>query len=122
MCRINYDNNEDIKRNKVSESSAKDLLRVREFDGSPKIRWEFAELAEKDRSLPKKLVGTCQDQIVKSRSLPGVRRMISESLSKNRRKFVGSSPEEVLTYGLCNCLENIFKFIVSTLIRVRIRC
>ena len=58
MCRINYDNDEDIKRNKVSESSAKDLLRVREFDGSPKIRWEFAELAEKDRSLPKKLVGT----------------------------------------------------------------
>ena len=104
MCRINYDNDEDIKRNKVSESSAKDLLRVREFDGSPKVRWEFAELAEKDRSLP------------------GVRRMVSESSSEDRRKFAGSSLEEVLTYGLCNSLENVFKFIVSMLIRVRIRC
>ena len=80
------------------------------------------ELAKKDRSLPKKLVGTHQDQIVKSRSLPGVRRMVSESLSKDHRKFTGSSPEEVLTCGLCNSLENVFKIIVSTLIRVRIRC
>ena len=40
LCRINYDNDEDIKRNKVSESSMKDLLQVREFDGSPKIRRE----------------------------------------------------------------------------------
>ena len=86
-----------------------------------KVRWKFAKLTEKDRSLPKKLVGTCQDQIVKSRSLSGVRIMVFESLSEDRRKFVGSSPEEVLTYGLCNSLENIFKFIVSTLIRVRIR-
>ncbi len=38
--RINYDNDEDIKQNKVSGSSAKDLLRVREFDGSPKVRRE----------------------------------------------------------------------------------
>ena len=87
-----------------------------------KVRWKFAELAEKDRSWPKKLVGTCQDQIVKSRSLPGVHRMVSESLSEDRRKFTGSSPEEVLTYGICNSLENVFKFVVSTLIRVRIRC
>ena len=48
--------------------------------------------------------------------------MVSESLSEDRRKFAGSSLEEVLTYGLCNSLENIFKFIVSMLIRVRIRC
>ena len=87
-----------------------------------KVRWKFAELTEKDQSLPKKLVGTRQDQIVKSRSLPGVRRMVSESLSEDRRKFAGSSPEEVLTYELCNSLENVFKFIVSMLIRVRIRC
>ena len=87
-----------------------------------KVRWKFAELTENDRSFPKKLVGTRQDQIVKSRSLPGVRRMVFESLSEDRRKFVGSSPEEVLTYGLCNSLENVFKFVVSTLIRVRIRC
>ena len=80
------------------------------------------ELTEKDRSLPKKLVGTRQDQIVKSRSLSGVRRMVSESLSEDRRKFVGSSAKEVLTYELCNSLENVFKFIVSMLIRVRIRC
>ena len=87
-----------------------------------KVRWKFAELTEKDRSLPKKLVGTRQDQIVKSRSLPGVRRIVSESSSEDHRKFAGSSPEEVLTCGLCNSLENVFKFIVSTLIRVRIRC
>ena len=68
-----------------------------------KVHWKFAELAEKDRSLPKKLVGTRQDQIVKSRSLLGVRRMVSESLSEDCRKFVGSLPEKVLTYGLCNC-------------------
>ena len=87
-----------------------------------KVRRKFTELTEKDRSLPKKLVGTRQDQIVKSRSLPGVRRMVSESLSEDRRKFAESSPEEVLTYGLCNSLENVFKFVVSTLIRARIRC
>ena len=87
-----------------------------------KVRRKFTELTEKDRSLPKKLVGTRQDQIVKSRSLPGVRRMVSESLSEDRRKFAESSPEEVLTYGLCNSLENVFKFIVSTLIRAKIRC
>ena len=87
-----------------------------------KVRWKFAELVEKDWSLPKKLIGTRQDQIVKSRSLPGVRRMVSESLSEDRRKFIGRSPEEVLTYELCNSLENVFKFVVSTLIRVRIRC
>ena len=40
FCRINYDNDEDIKQNKVSESSAKDSLRFREFDGSPKVRRE----------------------------------------------------------------------------------
>ena len=91
-------------------------------EARPKVRQKFTELTEKDRSLPKKLVGTRQDQIVKSRSLPGVRRMVFESLSEDRRKFAGSSPEEVLTYGLCNSLENVFKFIVSTLIRVRIRC
>ena len=55
------------------------------------VRRKFAELIEKDRSLPKKLIGTRQDQIVKSRSLPGVRRMVSESFSEDRRKFVGRS-------------------------------
>ena len=40
VCRINYDHDEDIKQNKVSESSTKDSLRVREFDGSPKVRRE----------------------------------------------------------------------------------
>ena len=72
-----------------------------------KVRWKFAELAEKDQSLPKKLVGTRQDQIVKSRSLPRIRRIVSESLSEDRRKFVGSSPKKVLTYGLCNVESRI---------------
>ena len=37
VCRINYDNDKDIKQNKVPESSAKDSLGVREFDGSPRF-------------------------------------------------------------------------------------
>ena len=78
-------------------------------------RRERSELAEEAR-------WNSPDQIVKSRSLPGVRRMVFESLSEDRQKFAGSSPEEVLTYGLCNSLGNVFKFIVSILIRVRIRC
>ena len=82
------------------------------------VHRKFAELTEKDHSLPKKLVETHQDQIVKSQSLPGVRRMVSESFSE----IVGSSPKEVLTCGLCNSLGNVFKFVVSMVIRVRIRC
>ena len=78
-------------------------LGVREFDGSSDGRRRFCgNKSEKSRSLPKKLIGTRQDQIVKSRSLPGVRRMVSESSSEDRRKFAGSSLEEVLTCGLCN--------------------
>jgi len=69
-----------------------------------KVRGKFAELTERDRSLPKKLIGTRQDQIVKFKSLPGVRRMVFESLLEDHRKFAESSPEEVLTYGLCNSL------------------
>ena len=42
----------------------------------------------------------------------------------HRAKMSGYCAKDigVLTCGLCNSLENIFKIIVSTLIRVRIRC
>ena len=92
MCRINYDNDEDIKRNKVPESSAKDSLGVREFDGSSDSRRRFCgNKSEKSRSLPKKLIGTCQVDRRKSRSLPEVRRSIAEGSSDDRRKFTGRS-------------------------------
>ncbi|URE07053.1 hypothetical protein MUK42_10963 [Musa troglodytarum] len=104
---INYDDDEDVKRNKVSEDKWDGSLGVREFDGSPKIRWEycwnrprtnrelaegfsevrrkFAELAKKDRSLPKKLDGTCQDHCEV--------REFAESSRNGFRGFVGSSPK-----------------------------
>ena len=110
MCRINYDNDEDIKRNKVSESSAKDSLRVREFDGSPNNRRRFCgNKSEKSRSLPKKLVGTRQVDRRKSRSLPEVRRSITEGSSDDRRKFAGNSPEEAIDapkQSCRNCLRS----------------
>ncbi|CAL9106577.1 unnamed protein product, partial [Musa textilis] len=63
------------------------------------------------RSLPRK-IGACQRSsrelakiIVESESLPGVRRMVSEGSSEDRRKFAGSSTEEDLTCGLYNSLE-----------------
>jgi hypothetical protein len=47
-------------------------------------------------SLPKKLVGTRQVDRRKSRSLPEVRRSITEGSSDDRQKFAGNSPEEAI--------------------------
>ena len=70
-------------------------LGVRELDGSSDNRRRFCgKKSEKSRSLPKKLVGTCQVDCRKSRSLPEVRRSITEGSSDDQRKFAGNSREE----------------------------
>ena len=52
MCRINYDSDQGIKQNEVLES----ITRLRwEFESSSEI---LSELAEKSKSLPKKLIET----------------------------------------------------------------
>ena len=72
-------------------------LGVREFDGSPDGRRRFCgNKSEKSKSLPKKLIGTCQVDCCKSRSLPEVRRSITEGSSDDRRKFAGSSLKEAI--------------------------
>ena len=72
-------------------------LGVREFDGSSDSRRRFCgNKSEKSISLSKKLVGTRQVDRRKSRSLPEVRRSITEGLSDDRRKFAGNSPEEAI--------------------------
>ena len=91
MCRINYDENKICNR---SCAGAKTMitLGVREFDGSSDSRRRFCgNKSEKSMSLPKKLVGTCQVDRRKSRSLPDVRRSITEGSSDDRRKFAGRS-------------------------------
>ena len=72
-------------------------LGVREFDGSSDSRRRFyGNKSEKSISLPKKLVGTRQVDRRKSRSLPEVRRRITEGSSDDRRKFAGNSLEEAI--------------------------
>ena len=72
-------------------------LGVREFNGISDNRRRFCgNKSEKSMSLPKKLVGTCQEDRRKSRSLSEVRMSITEGSSDDRRKFVGSSPEEAI--------------------------
>ena len=72
-------------------------LGVREFDGRSDSRQRFyGNKSEKSISLPKKLVGTRQVYRRKSRSLPKVRRRITEGSSDDRRKFIGNSPEEAI--------------------------
>ena len=94
-------------------------LGVREFDGSSDSRRRFyGNKSEKSISLPKKLVETRQVNRRKSRSLPEVRRSITEGSSDDQRKFAGSSPEEAidaLEQVAVNVLGNI---IVSTMIKL----
>ena len=72
-------------------------LGVRELDGSSDSRRRFCgNKSEKSISLPKELVGTCQVDRRKSRSLPEVRRRITEGSSDDRRKFAGNSSEEAI--------------------------
>ena len=94
-------------------------LGVREFDRSSDSRRRFyGNKSEKSMSLPKKLVETRQVDYCKSRSLPEVRRSITEGSSDDRRKFAGSSLEEAIDAPeqvVVNVLGNI---IVSTMIKL----
>ena len=72
-------------------------LGVQELDGSSDSRRRFCgKKSEKSRSLPKELIGTYQVDRRKSRSLPEVRKSITEGSSEDRRKFAGNSPEEAI--------------------------
>ena len=69
-------------------------------------------------SLPKKLVRTRQVYRRKSRSLPEVRRRITEGSSDDRRKFAGNSPEEAIDAPE-QAAEIVLEFIVvSTMIKL----
>ena len=86
-------------------------LGVREFDGSSDGRRRFCEnRSEKSRRLAKRSSSELAKWIVaKSRSLPEVRRSITEGSSDDRRKFAGNSPEEVIDapkQSCRNCLRS----------------
>ena len=94
-------------------------LGVRELDGSSDSRRRFCgNKSEKSRSLPKELIGTCQVDRRKSRSLPEVRRSITEGSSDDRRKFAGSSPEEAIDAPEQVAVNVLGKIVVSTLIKL----
>ena len=86
-------------------------LGVREFDGSSDSRRRFCgNKSEKSMSLPMKIVGTRQVDRRKSRSLPEVRRSITEGSSDDRRKFAESLLEEVIDAPeqvVVNVLRNV---------------
>ena len=95
-------------------------LGVQEFDRSSNDRQRFCgNKFEKSKRLLKKLVGTRQVDRHKSRSLPEVRRSITEGSSDDRRKFAGNSPEEAIDASgkvTVNVLGNI---VVSTMIKLK---
>ena len=94
-------------------------LGVRELNGSSDSRRRFCgNKSEKSRSLPKELVGTCQVDRRKSRSLPEVHRRIIEGSSDDRRKFTGSSPEEAIDAPEQVAVNILGNIIVSTMIKL----
>ena len=94
-------------------------LGVRELDGSSDSRRRFCgNKSEKSISLPKKLVGTRQVDRRKSRSLPEVRRSITEGSSDDRRKFAGSSLEEAIDAPEQVAVNVLGKIVVSTMIKL----
>ena len=86
MCRINYDSNQDIKQNEIPEST----MRFRwEFKSSSEVQTfvgSSAEPTKKSKSLPKKLIGTHQEDHRKVQELAG-------SPPEHCREFVRCSPE-----------------------------
>ena len=95
------------------------MLGVREFNGSSDSRRRFCgNKSEKSMSLPKKLVGTRQVDHRKSKSLPEVRRSITEGSSDDRRKFTKSSPEEAIDAPEQVAVNVLGKIIVSILIKL----
>ena len=94
-------------------------LGVREFDGSSDSRRRFyGNKSEKSISLPKKLVGTRQVDRRKSRSLPEVRRWITEGSSDYRRKFAGNSSKDAIDAPEQAAEIVLDLIIVSTLIKL----
>ena len=94
-------------------------LGVREFDGSSDSRRRiYGNKSEKSMSLPKKLVGTRQVDRRKSRSLPKVRRSITEGSSDDRRKFAESSSEEAIDATEQVAVNVLGKIVVTTLIKL----
>ena len=71
-----------------------------EFESSTEVWTIVRGSAETNPRSPgacqKRLIGTRQVDRRKSRSLPEVRRSITEGSSDDRRKFAGSSPEEAI--------------------------
>ena len=98
------------------------MLGVRELDESSDSRQRFCgNKSEKSISLPKKLVETRQVNRRKSRSLPEVRRSITEGSSDDRRKFAGSSPEEAIDAPEQVAVNVLGKIVVSTMIKLEMR-
>ena len=81
MCRINYDSDQGIKQNEVPESR----MRFRwAFGSSSEV---LSKLTEKSRSLPKKLIGTHQEDYREVQELV-------ESPLEHCQEIVGSSVED----------------------------
>ena len=118
MCRINYDESKTCNKS-YAEVKTMIMLGVREFDGSlDGHRRFYGNKSEKSRSLPKELVRTCHVDRRKSRSLPEVRRSITEGSSDDRRKFAGNSSEEAID-ATEQAAEIVLGFIVvSTMIKL----
>ncbi len=57
----------------------------------------------------------------KSRSLPEVRRSITEGSSDDRRKFAGSSPEEAIDALEQVAVNVLGSIVVSTMIKLEMR-
>ena len=118
MCRINYDESKTCSRSCAGVMTMI-TLGVRELDGSSDSRRRFCgNKSVKSRSLPKELVGTCQVDRRKSRSLPEVHKSITEGSSDDRRKFVGSSPEEAIDASEQVAVNVLGNIIVSTMIKL----
>ena len=95
------------------------MLGVREFDESPDSHRRFyGNKSEKSMSLLKKLVITRQVDRRKSRSLPEVRRSITEGSSNDRRKFAGSSSEEAIDAPEQVAVNVLGNIVVSTMIKL----
>ena len=98
MCRINYDNNEDIKQQVLRQSQDHDHV------GSSRVRQKFGRSSEVQREQIRevqKLAKRSSSEhakwiVAKSRSMPDVCRRITEGLLDDRRKFAGNSPKEAI--------------------------
>ena len=94
--------------------------------GSSRVRRKFGRSSEVQREqirevqkLAKRSSSELAKWIVaKSRSMPDVRRRITEGLSDDRRKFAGNSPEEAIDAPEQIAVNVLGKIVVSTLIKL----